>query len=212
MEWQHLNNFILSQDWQYTGFVDSNYYKITHFVNNPYSYKLNALVALINFSVDSGYSEIFRPQRITPYIESEIIQFPDPPKNWQYRLAIKQLVNPRDSLVDWKVEIDMPSYSLDEPIPINQLATSAKNVTTVPVANTVTKILSANSARKGVKFYTADKNKTIYLDTDNVVSPTSAIESISSSKPVSVPAILWTGDWYAISPGGTVTIEIEEYI
>lgn len=212
MQWQQLSSFTLTQEWQCTDYDNSIVYRITHTVNNPYAYRLNAMIALVSEDENSNSIEIFKPQRISPYVESEIIQFPDPPKGWKHRLAIKQLINPRDTLVNWSVEIEMPSYSLDDLTPVNQLATSTKNVTTVSVAASVTKILSANSARKGVKFYTADKNKTIYLDTDNVVSAISAIESISPSKPICVPTILWTGDWYAISPNGTVSIEVEEYV
>lgn len=212
MKWQYLEELSLSQEWKYTDYVDSIVYRITHNVTNPYSYRLNAMIALINEDSLSSSIEIFKPQKISPYVESEIIQFSEPPKLWKHRLAIKQLVNPRDTLVNWEVRIEMPSYSLDDLTPINLLATATKNVTTVSVTNTVTKILSANPARKGVKLFTADKNKTIYLDTDNVVSATSAIESLTPSKPICVPAILWVGDWYAVSPSGTVTIEVEEYI
>lgn len=212
--WHDLGNYILTENWQYTKRVEGRNFKIQYLWCDISTYRLPAFVVLANlpsFTKEES-TEFFKPQQIRPYLESEILQFPQPPKGWDYRLAIRQLKLPKDNVINCEVKIFVPSYSLDDPTPINQLATSTKNTTVVSVVNTVTKILPANSARKGVKFYSADKNKTIYLDTDNVVSSSSAIESISPSKPVSVPAILWTGDWWAISPGGTVSIEVEEYI
>lgn len=214
IEWYDLGNYILTENWQYTEQVQGCNFKVQYLWCDIVSYRLPAFITFANLPLlaKEQSTEFFKPQQIRPYLESEILQFPQPPKNWDYRLAIRQLKLPRENIINCEVKISMPSYSLDDPTPVNLLATSTKNVTTVSVAATVTKILSANSARKGVKFFTADKNKTVYLDTDNVVSATSAIESISPSKPVSVPAILWTGDWYAISPSGTVSIEVEEYI
>lgn len=212
--WIELGSYILTENWQYTAQVTGRHFKIQYLWYEIALYKMPAMIALANSPkvLTQPSIEFFKAQQIKPFLESEILQFPQPLKEWNYRIAIRQLRLPKQKLIECEVKIFMPSYSLDDPTPINQLATSAKNVTTVPVAATVTKILSANSARKGLKFYTPDKSKTIYFDTDNVVSPTSAIESVSPSKPLCVPTILWTGDWYAISPSGTVNIEVEEYI
>lgn len=214
IEWHDLGNYTLTEDWQYTQQVQGRNFKVQYLWCDVASYRLPAFIALANLPdfAEQESIEFFKPQQIRPYLESEILQFPQSPKNWHYRLAVRQLKLPKENIINCEVKISMPSYSLDDPTPVNLLATTTKNVTTVPIAATVTKILPANSARKGVKFYAADKNKTIYLDTDNVVSATSAIESISPTKPICVPTILWTGDWYAISPGGTVSIEVEEYI
>lgn len=207
--WSSLATFNINESWQLSNQISVNTFRLKHTWVNPYRYSAVAIAALAR--VGNEGIEIYSPQKIYPKSELEIIQFPSPFRAWNYSLAVKQLTFNSNSIT-WNLSIDMPSYSLDESTPINQLATSTKNVTTVSVAASVTKILSANSARKGVKFYTADKNKTIYLDTDNVVSAASAIESITPTKPVCVPTILWTGDWYAISPSGTVSIEVEEYI
>lgn len=214
IEWHDLGNYILTENWQYTRQITGRNFKIQYLWCDITSYRLPAFVALANLPdyLEQQSTEFFKPQQIRPYLESEILQFPQTPKHWDYRLAIRQLKLPRDSIINCEIKIFMPSYSLDDPIPVNQSATTTKNVTTVNVTNTVTKILLANPNRKGVKFYCADKIKSVYLDTDNVVSATSAIESVTPSKPVCVPIILWTGDWYAVSSSGTVSVEIEEYL
>ena len=53
--------------------------------------------------------------------------------------------------------------------------------------------------------------KTVYLNTDNVVSNLSAIESITPSRPQCVLAIDWTGEWWGAASSGSVIIMVEEY-
>lgn len=209
--WQRLCTFILTEDWLLTPPVASRQFRVGHSFSNPNKYQPVALFALAAIS-ETGKAELFKPQRIQPRAELEILQFPVPPPGWRYSLAAKQILLPNQSLLNWELEVDMPSYSLDDQPPINAAASSTKNITTITVAATATKVLPANSSRKGIKFYTSDKTKTIYFDTDNVVSATSAIESLTPSKSVCVPAIAWTGEWWAISSSGTVTIEVEEYL
>lgn len=214
IEWYDLGNYILTEDWQYTQQVQGRNFKIQYLWCDIVSYRLPAFIAFANlpFLIKERSTEFFKPQQIRPYLESEILQFPQPPKNWDYRLAVRQLKLPDDNIINCEIKILMPSYALDDPIPVNLNASASKNVTTVNVTNTVSKILSANPNRKGVKFYSADKSKNVYFDTDNVVSSTSAIESVTPNKPVCVPVILWAGDWYAVTSSGTVNLEIEEYL
>lgn len=209
--WQRLCTFILAEDWLLTPPVNSRQFRVGHRFSNPNKYQVVASIALAAIS-ETGKAELFKPQRIQPRAELEILQFPVPPQGWRYSLAAKQIILPNQALLNWELEIDMPSYSLDDPVPVNLAASSSKNVTTVPVATTPTKLLSANSTRKGVKFFTADKVRTVYLDTDQVVSNASAIESITPSKNICVPTINWTGEWWGIASSGTVNVEVEEYL
>lgn len=211
--WQRLCTFILTEDWLLTPPISVRQFRLSHdLFNNKsnYQYQVVALITLAAIS-ETGKPELFKPQKIQPHSELEILQFPIPPPGWRYSLAAKQILMPKQSLLNWNLQVDMPSYSLDDPMPVNLAASSSKNITTVPVAATPTKLLSANLNRKGVKFFTADKTKTVYIDTDQVVSSTSAIESLTPSKNVCVPTINWTGEWWGIANSGTVNLEIEEY-
>ena len=209
--WQPLVTFVLSADWLLTPPIEAHDFRVSHRLNNPNKYQVVASIALAAIS-ESGKAELFKPQRIQPRTELEILQFPAPPKRWRYSLAAKQILLPNQSLLNWELEIDMPSYSLDDPVPVNLAASSSKVATVVTVGPTATKILSANPNRKGVKFFSSDKVKTVYLDTDNIVSLSSAIESLTPSKNVCIPTINWLGEWWGIPSSGTVSIEVEEYL
>lgn len=209
MEWQHLATFVLTENWQCSQHTNARSFRITHQINTTDYRRLIALATLV--SLNNEKPEIFKQQRIQYHEESEIIQFPNPPKGWQYGIAVKQLVLPGQILVDWEVKIDMPSYPLEDAPVINPVAATSKNATTVPVTTTATKLLSVNTNRKGVKFYNPHVKETVYVDTDNVVNSTSAIEKIAA-KNVSIPTINWQGEYWAISSAGTVALEIEEYV
>lgn len=211
MQWQPLVTFILSENWLLTPPVQGRFFRVSHRLINPNKYQLVASIALAAIS-ETGKPELFKPQKIQPRAELEILQFPQPPQEWRYSLAAKQILLPNQSLLNWELEIEMPSYSLDDQAPINAAASGTKNVTTVPVAATATRVLPANPLRKSVKFYSADKMKIVYLDTDNIVSSASAIESLTPSKSVCVPTISWTGEWWGVASSGTVSIEVEEYV
>lgn len=209
--WRPLVTFILSENWLLTPPIEARIFRLRHRSHNPNKYQVVASLALAAFS-DRGEVELFKPQRVQPRPELEILEFPLPPKQWRYSLAAKQVLLPNQSLLDWELEVDMPSYSLDDQALINAAASSSKNVMTVLVGPTATKLLPANPNRKGVKFYSADKLKTVYMDTDQVVSSTSAIESLTPSRNVCIPTINWLGEWWGIPSSGTVSIEIEEYL
>lgn len=209
--WQPLVTFILSDSWLLTPPVEARSFRVGHRFTNSNKYQVVASLALAAIS-ETGKAELFKPQRIQPRAELEIVEFPTPLKGWRYSLAAKQILLPNQSLINWELEVYMPSYSLDDQLPVNAAASSTKNVTTVPVGATATKILPANLNRKGVKFSTTDKTKTVYLDTDNIVSSASAIESLTPSKNVCVPTINWLGEWWGVSSSGTVSLEVEEYL
>lgn len=184
--WQSIIAIKLESFWKFTPEVEGAYFRFRHI--EPPKVPLG-WVGQAEEILNTNFHQVFDVQRLNGLTGYEIVEYKKPLVFVSRKLAFRQESRTPNN---WLIEVEictMPSYSLDDPTPINQLAINTKNVSTVPVTSTVTKILPANPARKGVKFYSADKSKTIYLDTDNVVSSTSAIESISPSKPVSVPAI-----------------------
>lgn len=213
MEWQNVGTYNINDLWQFSFALTAKTFRVSHLLLGISNFRPTAIISLCSATKNEFNSiETYQPQALKYYLESEIIQFTNIPKNWEYKLGVKQVIlSAKASIVDWKIQIDMPSYSLDDPTPVNQLASSTKTVTSVAVAATPTKILSANPLRKGVLFVSPDKVKTVYLDTDNVVSNLSAIESLTPSRPQCVPAIDWTGEWWGAASSGSVTITVEEY-
>lgn len=207
--WKSILVIKLETYWKFTPELEGQYFRLRHI--EPPKVPVG-WIGQAEGIANTDFNQLFQIQRLNGLVTYEIIEYKKPAIFQSRKLAFRQELR---VLNNWLIEVEaslMPSYSLEDPIPVNQSATTTKNVTTVNVTNTVTKILLANPNRKGVKFYSADKTKNVYLDTDNVVSATSAIESLTPSKPVCVPIILWTGDWYAVSSSGTVSVEIEEYL
>lgn len=207
--WKSIIVIKLETFWKFTPEIEGSWFRLRHIEppKSPVGW-VGQAEAIPNTSFHNYY-ELQRVNGLTFY---ESIKFKKPPIFTARKLAFRQETRVPNN---WLIEVEvctLPSYSLDDPAPTNPTAAGTKNVTNVPVASTPTKILSANLQRKGVKFFSGDKQKTIYLDTDNVVSATSAIESLTPAKPLCIPAILWTGEWWAISTAGSVTIEVEEYI
>lgn len=194
--------------WKFTPLIEGTYFRLRHIEvpKSPVGWVGQAEVI-----ANTDFHQLFGIQRLNGLSIYEVLECKKPPVFTARKLAFRQETRTPNN---WLIEIEVctvPNYSLDDPTPINQLASSTKIVTTVPVANTSTKLLSANPLRKGVLFVSPDKAKTIYLDTDNIVSFVSAIESLTPSKPQCVPSINWTGEWWEVSTSGTVTITIEEY-
>lgn len=207
--WKSIIVIKLEGFWKFTPEIEGSWFRLRHIEppKNPMGWIGQAEpIPNTNFHT---YHELQRVNGLSFY---ESIHFRKPPIFQTRKLAFRQETRTPNN---WLIEVEvctLPSYALDDPLPVNPVAASTKNVTTVPIATTPTKILPVNSQRKGLKFYSGDKQKTIYIDTDNVVSATSAIESLTPSKPVCIPAITWTGEWWGISSAGTVSIEVEEYI
>lgn len=196
--------------WKFTPEVEGKFFRLRH-INPPLSPMgwLGQAESIPN----TNFHNFFGIQRVNGLSVFECLEAKKPPIFETRKLGFRQesrLAN--DWLIEVEVCLEMPSYSLDDPAVINAAASSTKNVTTVPVSTTITRILSANPNRKGVKFSSQDKLRSVYLDTDNIVSPTNAIESLTPSKPISVPSINWLGEWFAVASSGTVSIEVEEYL
>ncbi|MGL4620700.1 MAG: hypothetical protein ACRCZS_16830 [Chroococcidiopsis sp.] len=214
MEWQHLATFNLTESWQHSGYINTRSFRVTHQVDRAEQQKLIALVTLINLSEEGENTEIFKPQRIQYRTESEIIQFPNPPRGWQYGIAVKQLTLPNQTLSNWEIKIDMPVVDLQpEQPPINSAASTAKNRTTVAVSTTPTKLLSAATVdRKHATFFNSDTKNSVYIDTDSTVNNTSAIANVGSKKIYVSDIPNWQGEYWAVAASGTINVDVEEYV
>ncbi len=95
MQWQEIGHFTLTKDWQYTSIARGRDYKIVYLSSPILGRNSVGLVALVDKPEDESLdsTEIFKPQKISSYSISEIIRFPEPPRGWLHRLAIKHLVS-----------------------------------------------------------------------------------------------------------------------
>lgn len=208
MAWTQLSKLILTPDWQLTPVTKGCYFRFKH-SNLP----IQPVGWLAQAEIDIDKSiQIFEPSFNLGRALIEIKELKCPAVFSNRCLAFRQDTKTKNN---WTVIIEasniMASYSLDDPAPTNQSASSTKTPFSVPVGATPTKILPANPLRKGVLFISNDKFKTVYLDTDNIVSSTSAIESVTPSKPQCIPNVNWTGEWWGVTSSGSVTITGEEY-
>lgn len=208
MTWKSIVVIKLETTWKFTPEIEGLYFRLRH-IEPPKSPM--GWIGQAEAIPNTSFHNYYELQRVNGLSFYETVRLKKPPIFASRKLAFRQ---ESKVLNNWliEVEVNLASYALDDPAPVNPVASSNKNVTTIPVGATPTKILSANLQRKGIKFYSADKIKTVYLDTDNVVSATSAIESVTPNKPICIPSIMWAGEWWGVSSSGTTNIEVEEYI
>lgn len=208
--WKSIIVIKLDAAWKFTPKIKGTYFRLRH-INPPRSPV--GWIAQAEAIPNTNFHLFYKPERINGLSVFELIELRKPAVFEARKLAFRQeFRTPNDWLIEVEVNVEMPSYSLEDTALVNLSASSRKSVSTVSVANTPTKILEANPNRKGVKFFSLDKLRNIYLDTDSVVNANSAIESLTPNKPISVPSINWVGEWFAISSAGTVSIEVEEYL
>lgn len=108
-------------------------------------------------------------------------------------------------------ENDMSLYPINPPESVSVYQTATANTTTVATTATVSKVVSANAARKGLSFYNPGNGKLVYLDVVNTVSSTNAKFAIPAGTSL-VMDINWVGDMYAVSPSGTSNLQVTEYL
>lgn len=205
--WKQLDTFSLNENWQLTSETTASTFRLKHQWANPYRYAATAIVALARVC-DEGI-EIYSSQKIYPKSELEIIQFPTPPKGWQYSFAVKQLVF-NSNLIQWSLSIDMPLYPISSNDP-NPIASNAFTTTNYAVTATAAlKIASANPARKEMTIYNTDTRNSLYIDLVNTVSTTNAAFVVPPGQ-VYISDIEWLGEVYAIAKGGTVNIIVREF-
>lgn len=223
MKWQDLGTFTVSSNWQYTKQVVGQYFKIAYLTSPLLARNSTGTIALANMPesdvVDS--IEFFKPQRISSYLPSEIISFPEPLKGWDYRLAIRKLVLPNQLTIDFTIQIFMPVIDLtpDQPA-INPAIATTKNPTSVavgPAANVAVRLLPVNATntRKHATFYNPSASRNLYIDTDSTINMASAIAKVAPGKIYVSDIPGWQGEYWGMldGTGSTATsIAVEEYI
>lgn len=223
MEWQQIAQLLLTKDWQYINDAKGRDFKIVYLSSPLLSRNYTGLVALVDKPEDDIEStEIFRPQRLSSYSIAEIIRFPQPPRGWIHRLAIKQLVFSNQPINPLEVKIYMPVIDLtpDQPA-INPAISTTKNPVVVPIpAATTTPIrllpVNAEGSRKHATFYNASVKRNLYIDTDNTISFSSAIAKVAPGKVYISDIPGWQGEYWGMLADGNDTtasnIAVEEYI
>ncbi len=222
MEWQPLFDFKLTVDWQYSKPVQGRDFK-AQFISTDIGRNSIILIALANIPFENikESSEFFKPQQIKPLVESEIIRFAEPPKNWLYRIAIKQIPIPRQPLSQTQVRFFMPVIDLtpDQPA-INPAIATTKNPIAVSIAGNSTaaiKLLpvSASNNRKHATFYNPSTKRSLYIDTDSTINIASAIAKVAPGKIYVSDIPGWQGEyWGMLDLSDTVptVIAVEEYV
>ena len=206
--WKSIIAIRIDTFWKFTPEVEGSFFRLRHI--NPPKVPMG-WIGQAEAIANTNFHLFYQLQRVNGLSVFELIELTKPPIFETRKLAFRQETKAPNN---WIIEIevaDMPSYPLETPPITNPVAASIKNVTIVAVGATPTLLLAANPLRKDVKFYSTDKTKTIYIDTDKVVSNTSAVDKIDPNS-VCIPIIKWNGEWWGISSSGTVNIEIEEYI
>jgi len=222
VKWREIGHFNLTKNWQYVSSSRGRDYKIACLSSPLLARNSVGLVALSNRPDDETLdsTEIFKPQKISSYEISEIIRFPEPPRGWSYRLAIKQLVFSTQPITPIEVKIYMPVVDLtpDQPI-VNPAISSNKNPVSVSIpagATTPVKLLPANTtgSRKHATFYNPSTTRNLYVDTDSTINVASAIAKVAPGKVYISDIPGWQGEYWGMLDGTgatVVSIAIEEY-
>lgn len=223
MQWSEIGVYTCTHAWQYSKQVNGQDFKIVY-LSSPLDWRnCTAIISLASLDELEGESiEFFKSQRVNPYLLSEIIRFPKPPKGWDCRLAIKQLALPNQQIPDFKIQIFMPVIDLtpDQPA-VNPAIATTKNATSVsiPAATTVAvRLLAASTgnSRKHATFYNGSTKRNLYIDTDSTINTASAIAKVAPGKLYVSDIPGWQGEYWAVLADATDTaasaIAIEEYI
>lgn len=223
MEWQEVAHLKLTKDWQYTSQIRGRDFKVTYLTSPLLGVNSAGIIALVDMPTNSAFesTEIFKPQRITSYSISEIIRFPEPPKNWACRLGIKQLIFAKNTIPNCEVKIYMPVIDLtpDQPV-ISPTIATAKTPTSVSIAGTSTaavKLLPVNAtnSRKHATFYNPSTKRNLYIDTDGTINVNSAIAKVAPGKVYISDIPGWQGEYWGmmdLSDTVAAAIAIEEYV
>lgn len=224
MKWEEIGHFTLTKDWQYINAARGRDLKISYLSSPLLGRNSTGLIALVDRPEDESLesTEIFKPQKISSYSISEIIRFPQPPTQWAYRLAIKQLVFFPQSTFISEVKIYMPVIDItpDQPVVNPAISTSKIPVSiSIPAATTTpVKLLPANTGgtRKHATFYNASTKRNLYIDTDSIINTASAIAKVAPGKVYISDIPGWQGEYWGVLADATDTtasnIAIEEYV
>lgn len=226
MEWIDLGTFTLTNDWQYSEQVEGTHFKVVYLSSPLFARNSTGTIALANMPQNQTDQsiEFFKPQRISSYLPSEIISFPEPIKGWNHRLAIRKLVLPNQPTTNFTIQIFMPVVDLtpnqpEKPL-INPAISTTKNTKLAvvgPNANTAIKLLPTNSnnTRKHATFYNSSGDRNLYIDTDSTVNTLSAIAKVGPGRVYVSDIPGWQGEYWGMLDGtGSmgVQVDIEEYV
>lgn len=206
--WQRLCTFVLSENWLLTPPVANRQFRIGHDFFNPNKYQPVALLALAAIS-ETGKAELFKPQRIQPLSELEILQFPAPPPGWRYSLAAKQILLPKQSLIPWNLSVDMPLFN-----PSNEASVKSNQVTClppVPVSTALTTIVSENPGATGVAIRNTSKTATLYTWAGETTDPTKFLAPLTPGGYYEVPFGYTgkiTGVWNKADDSGSAIVHV----
>lgn len=197
MEWQELENFTLTNNWQYSQRVRGRDFKIVYLSSPLTGRDSIGTIALADVPDDASLesSEFFKPQRISSYLTSEIIRFPDPPREWLYRLAIKKLTLPNQFVPNFEVRIYMPSYSSG---PAFGGSTNVVIANTVAADSTKSVTLSAaNPTKIGSSITNNSKVGKLYVSIGSAASLTNYDKILNYLETFETP-FNWAGDVFGI--------------
>lgn len=224
MNWHEIGHLALTKDWQYIDAAEGRDFKIVYLTPSVLSGRNpTALAALVDKpESDTESTEIFRPQRLNFYSIAEIIRFPQPPRSWLHRLAVKQLVFPTQSTTPLEIKIYMPVIDLtpDQPV-VNPSISTIKNPVNVSIpaaTTTAVRLLPVNAmgSRKHATFYNASSKRNLYIDTDSTINISSAIAKVAPGKIYISDIPGWQGEYWGVLADATDTtasnIAVEEYV
>lgn len=223
MEWRNIGTYNITETWQLSPILTAKTFRITHLLLGISSFRPTAIVSLCGAAKnEDGATVTYQPQALKYYLESEIIQFNNIPKNWAYKLGFKQVIlSTKASIVDWRIKVDMPVVDLnpDQPI-VNPTIATTKNPTPVPVgpaANTAVKLLPVNTtnSRKHATFFNPSTTRNLYIDTDSNINIASAIAKVAPGKVYVSDIPGWQGEYWGMLDGAGTTatnIAVEEYV
>ncbi len=197
MEWQEIGTFTLTKNWQYTNAVKSRDFKVVYLRSPLLAANSTATIALVDMPDPSSTesTEIFRPQRINSFQTSEIIRFPEPPRNWVYRVGIKQLTYTLKNVFESEVKLFMPVYS--SAITFNGF-TSSVTVTNISTDNTKSVLLSAaNIGKLGSTVTNTSKTAKLYVSLGIPASLTVFDKILNYLETYETP-FNWSGEIYGI--------------
>lgn len=220
MKWEKLGTYNINDFWQFTPIVTAKIFRITHILLGINAFRPTAIVALASTEKNElGATETYQPQALKYYLESEIIQFNNVPKNWEHRLGFKQIIlSSRNIIIDWRVQVDMSpvvDLNADQP-PINPGISTTKNVTSVPMNGTTpVRLLPVNTtnSRNGATFYNPSTLRSLIIDTDANINTASAVARVAPGKLYISDFPEWQGEYWGVLDGtGTPSIPVEEYV
>jgi hypothetical protein len=203
--WTKLIEIELNEQWQYSLNTKRNSYRLTHTIDFLKFQKSIAIIALCSPREDGNGLDIFQPQRIQPYLESEIIRFPDPPSGWQYGVAIKRLLIPREVPTPWKVKLEMPAFNPQtSPIKTTDVVVNSVSVSTVDKI-----IAPADPESAGTVIMNESKNAQLYLQIKRPATLSDYYQKLGYKGYVEIP-FGFTGEirgfWEKADPTGMATV------